>query len=135
MATTTHYQENASELRPIDDVAAWLETGYALRQKLIAEREHLLGRVAEIDEALSSLPGDQDSGDSTPEKVRKVLRGVQGPLSAPQIIDALRASDPVLEPRLVHSALHRLVKKREVFAQGDVGSRVYAWVTPGGAAT
>lgn len=118
----------------MDDVTAWLETGYALRQKLISEREGLLARVAEIDEALGSLPGDQDSGDSTPEKVRKVLRGVPAPLTAPQIIDALRAADPVLEPRLVHSALHRLVKRGEVLAQGDVGSRVYAWGRPGEAA-
>lgn len=132
MASDPSSEDKAPEFRPLDDVAAWLETGYALRQRLLAERERLLGRIAEIDEALSSLPGDQDSGDSTPEKVRKVLRGVQGPLSAPQIIDTLRASDPVLEPRLVHSALHRLVKKGEVLAQGDVGSRLYAWVPPGG---
>jgi hypothetical protein len=125
---------NPFENRPIDDVAAWLETGYALRQNLISERERLLGRIAEIDEALASLPGDQDSGDSTPEKVRKVLRGVPGSLSAPQIIDALRTSDPVLEARLVHSALHRLVKRREVLAHGDTGSRVYAWARSGEAA-
>ncbi len=119
--------EGSPEARPIDDVAAWLETGYALRKKLISERERLLARVGEINEALESLPGDQDSEDSTPEKVRKVLRGIPGPLSAPRIIEALRATDPVLEPRLVHSALHRLVKKQEVIAQGGAGSRVYLW--------
>jgi hypothetical protein len=121
--------QRTTENRPIDDVTAWLEAGCALRQKLISEREHLLGRIAEIDEALAALPGDQDSGDSTPERVRKVLRGVPGPLTAPQVIDALRAGDPVLEPRLVHSALHRLVKKHEVVAHGDAGSRVYAWAS------
>lgn len=126
--------ENSPETRAMDDVTAWLEAGYALRQKLISERERLLARIAEIDEALTSLPGDQDSGDSTPEKVRKVLRGVPGPLTAPQIIDALRAADPVLEPRLVHSALHRLVKRGEVLAHGDLGSRVYAWGRPAEAA-
>jgi hypothetical protein len=119
--------EGSPEARPIDDVAAWLETGYALRQKLISERERLLARVGEINEALESLPGDQDSEDSTPEKVRKVLRGIPGPLSAPRIIEALRATDPVLEPRLVHSALHRLVKRGEVLADGETGSRAYAW--------
>lgn len=116
-----------SDVRQADEVSAWLEAGYALRQKLIAERERLLSRVAEIDESLASLPGDQDSGDSTPERVRKVLRGVSEPLSAPQVIEALRVADPVLEPRLVHSALHRLVKKGEVVAHGDTGSRVYLW--------
>jgi hypothetical protein len=118
------------EAYPLNDseVAAWLEAGQALRQKLIAERECILGRIAEIDEALASLPGYRDSGDSTPEKVRKVLRGVSGPLSAPQIIDALRATDPVIEPRLVHSALHRLVKKKVVAATGEPGSRLYRWL-------
>lgn len=116
-----------AETRPDDEVTAWLEAGYALRQKLITERERLVTRVAEIDESLASLPGDQDSGDSTPERVRKVLRGVSEPLSAPQVIEALRVADPVLEPRLVHSALHRLVKKGEVVAHGDTGSRVYQW--------
>jgi hypothetical protein len=120
-----------SESRPDDEVTAWLEAGCALRQKLISERERLLTRVAEIDESLESLPGDQDSGDSTPERVRKVLRGVSEPLSAPQVIEALRVADPVLEPRLVHSALHRLVKKGEVVAHGDTGSRVYAWARLG----
>jgi hypothetical protein len=123
-----------SETRPVDEVTAWLEAGYSLRQKLISERERLLSRVAEIDESLESLPGDQDSGDSTPERVRKVLRGVSEPLSAPQVIEALRVADPVLEPRLVHSALHRLVKKGEVVAHGDTGSRVYAWARLGEAA-
>lgn len=131
MVTMSIDQEKGRDVRPLDDVAAWLEAGFVLRQKLIVERERLLARLAEIDEALASLPGDQDSGDSTPEKVRKVLRGVQGPLTAPQIIDALRAADPVLEPRLVHSALHRLVKRGEVLAEGDTGSRLYAWVKPG----
>lgn len=116
-----------TESRGNDEVSAWLEAGYALRQKLISERERLLARVTEIDESLASLPGDQDSGDSTPERVRKVLKGVSEPLSAPQVIEALRVADPVLEPRLVHSALHRLVKKGEVVAQGDTGSRTYLW--------
>lgn len=120
-----------SETSPVEEVTAWLEAGYVLRQKLISEREQLLARVAEIEESLASLPGDQDSGDSTPERVRKVLKGVSEPLSAPQVIEALRLADPVLEARLVHSALHRLVKKGEVVARGDSGSRVYAWARPG----
>jgi hypothetical protein len=114
------------DARPVDEVTSWLEAGYALRQKLIAERERLLARVSEIDDALASLPGD-DGGDSVPEKVRRVLRASAGALSAPQVIEALRATDPVLEPRLVHSALHRLVKKQEVIAEGDAGTRVYLW--------
>ena len=136
MATdATEAAKNPETTRPVEEVTAWLEAGYALRQRLISERERLMSRVADIDESLVSLPGDQDSGDSTPEKVRKVLRSVPGPLTAPQVIEALRAADPVLEPRLVHSALHRLVKKGEVVAQGDTGSRVYAWARPGEAAT
>ncbi len=120
-------ESNVRENRAVDEVTTWLEAGLALRQKLVSERERLLARVAEIDEALAALPPDQDAADSTPERVRRVLRGVPGPLTAPQIIDAIRASDPMIEPRLVHSALHRLVKKQEVAADGEAGSRAYRW--------
>lgn len=116
-------EENGT--KAMNDVTAWLEAGHALRLRLVSERERLIARVAEIDQALAALPSDQDTSDSTPERVRRVLRGVPGPVTAPQVIEAIRTTDPVIEPRLVHSALHRLVKKGQVLAQGETGARVY----------
>ncbi len=121
------YMNDLKENRAMEEVTSWLEAGIALREKLLAERERLLMRVAEVDEALAALPPEQDASDSAPEKIRRVLRGVSEPLTAPQIIDAIRAVDPAIAPRLVHSALHRLVKKEEVLAEGEAGSRSYRW--------
>ncbi len=112
-------------LKPLDEVTGWLDAGRVLRQRLLDEKEQILSRLEEIDAALSSLPDQTE--DSAPEKVKRVLRAGGGPMSAPQLIDAIRATEPVLDARLVHSALYRLAQRGDVIAEGERGSRVYRW--------
>ena len=126
-----------STLQAVDN---WVRQGLELRQKLEAEQAQLQKRLQEIERALAELPeaplnpdettsGGEDDA-STPKKVLAVLQEAEGPLTATQVIEAIRKADGDIDPMLVHSALYRLVRREEVLAEGSKGKKTYRMQPP-----
>ena len=133
----------------ISAIDKWREQGRELRKQLIAERNALAAKVAEIDSRLSAMPQESDadpappaqlptgsaSGSghftmddaSVPAMVSSILKHATRPLSAAEIIRLVQDSRTGIKPEMVHSAIYRLKERDAIAAQGDRGSRTFTW--------
>jgi hypothetical protein len=126
----------------------WQQAGQALRAKLIAERDALSARLAEINKRLSLIPateseGDRESrkaepdhrfngaeikqGDGVSDVVRKILKASNVPLLATEIIDAVETVLPDTRRPTVHSILNQWAKRRHVLKTGAKGKSRFFW--------
>ena len=127
------------------ELAEWRRRGAALREKLSNEREELVKRLQEVEQALAEIPSAQQllipeigapvisAKQTTPEIVHALISQHPGGVGAGQIVSEALAIKPSLDPALVHSTIYRLFKSGKVFAIGKRGRRVYRPVGIGAA--
>lgn len=124
----------------------WREEGKALREKLVAERDALAERVAEINERLAMIPAERqgkgrvevplspartseeiDPSDSVSEIVRKLLKAAEKPRTAAELIDDVHVVLPEARRETVHSVLNQWKRKKLLQAHGRKGKLRFEW--------
>lgn len=121
------------------ELEEWRRRGNELRARLLEDRRILVERLKEIETALAQIPrepsgqpimvsfplAEEARNLSAPDIVRAVLAQHGGPLGAAEIIETAQKIRPGIDPVLVHSAIHRLVRGRRLMPIGKRGKRRY----------
>ena len=131
-----HLFNDARQLpRLLDEAFTHVERGQRLRARLEARRRQLLAELEQVSAALAAIPVVEREGLhatpveldklSMPDAVLLTLSDAAQWLPATEVRVRIEGMGRVVEPTLLHSALHRLAKAGRISSRGDRGSREY----------